>query len=210
MSEGPPTENNSAVCRHEGPGTLFIVSGPSGAGKGTLVRALLDRVPAVWLSVSATTRDPRPGEIDGVHYVFLSPEEFDRRIAESGFLEWAEVHGNRYGTLRATVEDRVARGEIVVLEIDPQGAAQVKEAMPESVLVFIEPPSFAELRNRLVKRGSETPEQIERRLRTAKEELAIAGTYDYVIINDDVEQASDELAAIVTTCARQRHPEQKD
>ncbi len=210
MSVDPLTETADTVCRHDSPGSLFIVSGPSGAGKGTLVRALLDRVPGIWLSVSATTRPPRPGEIDGVHYVFLSGEEFDRLVAEDGLLEWAEVHGNRYGTLRMPVEERLERGEIVVLEIDPQGAAQVKEKMPESVLVFIEPPSFDELRDRLVKRGSETPEQIERRLRTAREELAIAGTYDYVVINDDVEQATDELAAIVTTCARQRHSGQKD
>lgn len=210
MSVDPLTETADTVCRHDSPGSLFIVSGPSGAGKGTLVRALLDRVPGIWLSVSATTRPPRPGEIDGVHYVFLSGEEFDRLVAEDGLLEWAEVHGNHYGTLRMPVEERLERGEIVVLEIDPQGAAQVKEKMPESVLVFIEPPSFDELRDRLVKRGSETPEQIERRLRTAREELAIAGTYDYVVINDDVEQATDELAAIVTTCARQRHSGQKD
>lgn len=210
MPVDPTTEDDAKVCRHASPGRLFIVSGPSGAGKGTLVRALLDRVPGVWLSVSATTRSPRPGEVEGVDYVFLPAEEFDRLIAADGLLEWAEVHGNRYGTLRDPVEERLERGEIVVLEIDPQGAAQVKERMPESVLVFIEPPNFDELRNRLVKRGSETPEQIERRLRTAREELAIAGTYDYVVINDDVEQATDELAAIVTTCARQRHSGQKD
>ncbi len=210
MPVDPPTENSNAVCRHERPGSLFIVSGPSGAGKGTLVRALLDRVSHVWLSVSATTRSPRPGEVDGEHYVFISAGEFERLVAGNGLLEWAEVHGNRYGTLRSVVEERIERGEIVVLEIDPQGAAQVKQAMPESVLVFIEPPTFDELRRRLEKRGSETPEQIERRLRTAREELAIAGTYDYVIINDDVEQATDELAAIVTTCARPRHSGQKD
>lgn len=210
MSADLPTANSDEVCRHENPGSLFIVSGPSGAGKGTLVRALLGRVPGIWLSVSATTRAPRPGEVEGVHYVFLSAEEFDRRIAENGLLEWAEVHGNRYGTLKAVVQEHIDAGEIVVLEIDPQGAAQVKQAMPESVLVFIEPPSFAELRKRLEKRGSETPEQIERRLRTAQEELAIAGTYDYVIINDDVELATEELAAIVTTCARPRTSGQKD
>ena len=210
MPVDPLTETATTVCRHDSPGSLFIVSGPSGAGKGTLVRALLDRVPGIWLSVSATTRPPRPGEAEGVHYVFLPAEEFERLIAADGLLEWAEVHGNRYGTLRAPVEERLVRGQTVVLEIDPQGAAQVKDKMPESVLVFIEPPSFDELRNRLVKRGSETPDQIERRLRTAREELAIAGTYDYVVINDDVEQATDELAAIVTTCARQRHSGQKD
>lgn len=191
-------------------GDVFIVSGPSGAGKGTLVRALLDRVPGVWLSVSATTRDPRPGEVDGVDYFFLSAEEFERLIAEDGFLEWAEVHGNRYGTLRSTVEEHASAGEQVVLEIDPQGAAQVKRAMPSAVLVFIEPPSFEELRRRLIGRGSETPEQIERRLCTALEELKIAGTYDYVVINDDVARATDELARIVESHAQTRDADQKD
>ena len=126
-------------------GRLVIVSGPSGAGKGTLVRALLDRVPSVWVSVSATTRPPRPGEREGEHYYFLSPEEFDRRLAAGEFLEHAEVHGNRYGTLRSTVEERLAEGRIVILEIDPQGARQVREMMPDAVLVFIVAPSTEEL-----------------------------------------------------------------
>ncbi len=191
-------------------GDVFIVSGPSGAGKGTLVRALLDRVPGLWLSVSATTREPRPGEVEGVHYHFLAREEFDRLVAGDGFLEWAEVHGNRYGTLRSKVEERVAAGQDVILEIDPQGAGQVKRALPSAVLVFIEPPSFEELRRRLIGRGSETPEQIERRLCAAVEELKIAGTYDYVVINDDVERATDELAHIVESHARTRDSDPKD
>jgi len=203
------TDVQEEACRHERPGALFIVSGPSGAGKGTLVRALLDRVPGVWLSVSATTRGPRPGEVDGVHYVFLAAEEFDHLVECDGLLEWAEIHGNCYGTPREPVEAHVADGKLVMLEIDPQGAAQVKRAWPESVLVFIEAPSIDVLRDRLIKRGSESPEQIERRLRTAKDELAIAGAYDYVIINDDVEQATDELVAIVTTCARRAHPDRR-
>ena len=189
---------------------MFIVSGPSGAGKGTLVRALLDRVPGLWLSVSATTRLPRPGEVDGVDYYFITPEHFDGLVAADGFLEWAEVHTNRYGTLRSTVEEHSSVGEQVILEIDPQGAAQVKAAMPSAVLVFVEPPSFEELRRRLVGRGSETPEQIERRLRTAVDELKIAGTYDYVVINDDVVRATTELAHIVESHARTRDNEQKD
>ena len=176
---------------------MFIVSGPSGAGKGTLVRALLERMPDVWLSVSATTRAPRPGEEEGVHYFFISAEEFERLSADGGFLEWAEVHGNRYGTLRSAVEERARAGRTVILEIDPQGAEQVRRTMPEAVLIFIAPPSFGELRRRLERRGSETPEQIERRLHRAVAELEIADTYDYVVINDDVAQATDELACIV-------------
>jgi guanylate kinase len=191
-------------------GEVFIVSGPSGAGKGTLVKALLQRIPDLWLSVSATTRAPRPGEVEGVHYVFLAAEEFERIAAGGGFLEWAEVHGNCYGTLRSVVEDRVRTGQTVILEIDPQGAEQVRRTMPSAVLVFIAPPSFSELRRRLEKRGSETPEQIERRLHRAAEELEIADTYDYVVINDDVARATDELACIVESHAHERITDVKD
>lgn len=180
-------------------GSLFIVSGPSGAGKGTLVKALLGRVPGVWLSVSATTRSPRPGEVEGVHYTFISSEEFDRLVETEGLLEWAEVHGNRYGTPRAQVEAKVSAGIQVILEIDPQGAFQVKQRWPESVLVFIMPPSWEELQRRLEGRGSETKEQVERRLATAKKELELVGKYDHVIINDDVSRATDEMVAIVTS-----------
>ncbi|MDZ4178205.1 MAG: guanylate kinase [Coriobacteriia bacterium] len=182
-------------------GNLFIVSGPSGAGKGTLVRALLDRVPDLWLSVSATTRPPRPGEIEGVHYRFLSGDDFDRLLAENGLLEWAEVHGNRYGTPRAEVDRRIAEGCQVVLEIDPQGAQQVKAVMPESILVFVEAPSMDELRRRLAHRGSETPDQIETRMATAIKEMELAGTYDFVVTNDDITRATDELVGIIDSFA---------
>ncbi len=182
-------------------GNLFIVSGPSGAGKGTLVRAVLDRVPDVWLSVSATTRSPRPGERDGVHYFFLTPEEFERRVREGEFLEWAEVHGNRYGTLRSAVEQKVAEGRQVVLEIDPQGAMQVKQQMPGSVLVFVDAPTIDELRRRLASRGSETRDQIETRMQTAMQELELAGMYDFVITNDDISRATDEIVGIINSCA---------
>ena len=173
------------------------MSGPSGAGKGTLVRAVLERVPAVSLSISATTRNPRPGEIDGVHYHFLTDEQFQELIDADGLIEWAMVHEHRYGTPRAKVEETLASGVSVILEIDPQGAFQVKERMPDSILVFIMPPTFDDLRERLEGRGSETDEEIQVRLQTAVGELQFAGRYDFVVINDDVRQATDELAAII-------------
>lgn len=179
------------------PGSLFIISGPSGAGKGTLVDRLVARVPRLWVSVSATTRSPRPGEVDGLDYVFLTPAEFDRRVEAGEFLEWAEVHGNRYGTLRSTVEERLAEGVDVILEIDPQGAFQVKEQMPESVLVFITAPSLGELERRIRQRGAETDEQVRTRLETAERELRLVGTYDHVVENDDVVMATERLAGIV-------------
>lgn len=178
-------------------GRLFIVSGPSGAGKGTLVKELLARVPRLLLSVSATTREPRPGEVEGRSYRFVTPERFDELVRTDGLLEWAEVHGNRYGTPREPVERALAEGHDVVLEIDPQGAAQVRSRMPESVLVFVTAPSVAELRRRLERRGSESEEEVERRLQTALEELRVAGTYDYVVENDDVRRATDALVRIV-------------
>lgn len=179
------------------PGSLFIISGPSGAGKGTLVDRLVARVPRLWVSVSATTRPPRPGEVDGVDYVFLTPEEFDRRVEAGEFLEWAEVHGNRYGTLRSAVEEHLAEGMDVILEIDPQGASQVKEQVPESVLVFITAPSLSELERRIRHRGAETDEQVRTRLETAEKELRLVGTYDHVVENDDVAPATERLAGIV-------------
>lgn len=176
---------------------LIIISGPSGAGKGTLVDRLVIRVPDVWVSVSATTRLPRPGEIDGEDYVFLSDEEFMRRAEAGEFLEWATVHGKRYGTLRSTVEEKMAEGRQVVLEIDPQGATQVKALMPEAVLVFILAPSMAELERRIRHRGAETDEQVAIRLATAVRELELVDTYDFVVENEDVSRATDELAGIL-------------
>jgi guanylate kinase len=165
------------------------------------VKEVVRRVPDVWVSVSVTTRQPRPGEVEGVHYHFISGEEFDRLVATDGLLEWAEVHGNRYGTPRASVEAKVDEGVQVILEIDPQGAFQVKALVPRSVLVFIRPPSTEELVRRLAKRGSETAEQVATRLRTAEHELALVGKYDHVVINDDVARATEELARIIDSHA---------
>ncbi len=178
-------------------GNLFIVSGPSGAGKGTLVKELASRVDDVWVSVSATTRAPRPGEVDGKDYLFVSNERFDELIATGGLLEWAEVHGNRYGTPLAEVQARIADGKQVILEIDPQGAFQVRDQLPETVLIFILAPSKEELMRRLRKRGSETDEQMAVRMATAERELALVGKYDHVVINDDVSRATDEIARII-------------
>lgn len=176
---------------------LFIVSGPSGAGKGTLVKELLRRVPDLWVSVSATTRAPRPGEKDGIDYFFLTPSEFEVRARHGEFLEHAEVHGSRYGTLRAAVERRLCRGVDVMLEIDPQGAAQVRKVMDRSRLIFVKAPTTADLEKRIRYRGAETEEQLRTRLRTAERELAVEGMYDFVVINDDVSRASDELVAYI-------------
>lgn len=178
-------------------GNLFIVSGPSGAGKGTLVRALMARMPGLWLSVSATTRKPRPGEIEGTHYFFLDEQSFEDKIAQGGFLEWAEVHGNRYGTLRSVVEEKIDQNVQVILEIDPQGAQLVKRVRPDSILIFVEAPSIDELKNRLVSRGSETPEEIDVRMATALREMELAGTYDHVVMNDDLDSATDRLTCII-------------
>ena len=176
---------------------VFVITGPSGVGKGTLIERLLDRVPGLQLSVSATTRTPRPGEVDGRDYHFLDAEEFDRRAATGEFLEHATYSGNRYGTLRSEVERRLAAGTSVALEIEVQGARQVRTAMPESVQVFIAPPDPAALRERLERRGTDTPEAIAERLRLAEEELAAQREFAHVIVNDEVERAAGELERTV-------------
>ena len=174
-----------------------MITGPSGVGKGTLIRALLERVPELELSVSATTREARPGEEAGVDYWFLADEEFDRRVAAGEFVEWAEYSGKRYGTLRSELERRIGEGRPVVLEIEVQGARQVREAMPEAVQVFISPPSLDALRVRLVGRGTDRAEEVERRLRVAERELAAQGEFAHVVVNDRLEDAADRLEAIV-------------
>ena len=176
---------------------VFVITGPSGVGKGTLIRGLLESVPELELSVSATTRSPRPGERDGVEYHFMNQDEFERRAAAGSFVEHAAYSGNRYGTLRSELERRVEAGAPVVLEIEVQGARQVREAMPEAVAVFIAPPSRDALRARLVGRGTDAPDQVDERLRTADRELESQPEFAHVIVNDRLEQATDELVGIV-------------
>jgi guanylate kinase len=179
---------------------ILVITGPSGVGKGTLIKGLLDRVPGLELAVSATTRRPREGEVNGVDYHFLSEGDFDRRAAAGEFVEHAEYAGNRYGTLKSELE-RPARG--IVLEIDVQGARQVRETLPEAVLIFIEPPSFEDLERRLAERASDRPEQIERRLAAARAELAAAGEFDHRIVNDDLQTALQDLSKLAATMSPQ-------
>jgi guanylate kinase len=176
---------------------VFVITGPSGVGKGTLIHGLLERVPKLELSVSATTRGPRRGERDGTDYHFLAPEEFERRVQSGDFVEHATYSGRRYGTLRSELERRLNDGVPVVLEIEVQGARQVREAMPEALPVFIAPPSSEALRARLIGRGTDASEQIEQRLRTAEGELQAQPEFPFVVVNDQLEQATDELARIV-------------
>jgi guanylate kinase len=176
---------------------VFVITGPSGVGKGTLIRKLLQRVEGLELSVSATTRAPREGEIDGRHYHFLDREEFDRRARDRAFLEHATYSGNRYGTLRSEVERRLQAGTSVVLEIEVQGARQVRAAMPEAVLVFIAPPDPAALRERLEGRGTDAAEAIDERLKTAEIELEAQAEFRHVVVNDDLDRAAAELEGIV-------------
>lgn len=172
---------------------VFVITGPSGVGKGTLIERLRDRVPDLELSVSATTREPRPGEEDGRDYHFLTPEEFERRVEAGDFLEHADYSGNRYGTLREEVERRLAEGRSVVLEIEVQGARQVRDAMPEAVLIFIAPPGRGALRDRLEGRGTDSAEAIERRLETAETELRAQSEFPHVVVNDDLQDSATEL-----------------
>ena len=178
-------------------GHLYIVAAPSGAGKTTLVRMLLEAVPAGGLSISCTTRAPRPGEQDGREYHFLSVDEFRDRIARDEFLEWAEVHGNYYGTSKRWIADELALGRDVLLEIDWQGAQQVRQLFPQAIGIFILPPSMEELTRRLTGRGTDSAEVIERRLLAAHAEMRHVGEFDYVIINDQLNNALDDLVAIV-------------
>jgi len=177
---------------------LTVLSGPSGVGKGTVVAEVRRRHPEVWVSVSVTTRQPRPGEVDGEDYHFVDDASFDSLIANDGLLEWASYAGNRYGTPAAPVRDRLATGAPALLEIELQGARQVRARAPEAQLVFLAPPSWAALVGRLAGRGTEHPEVQERRLALAQAELDAAGEFDVVVVNDDVARAADELVRLLT------------
>jgi guanylate kinase len=179
-----------------------VISAPSGAGKSTLIRRLCERDPALGFSISHTTRPPRDGERDGVDYHFVSAETFRHMVAAGAFAEWAQVHGNLYGTSFAALEEALARGRDVILDIDVQGAAQLAQRLPEAVLIFIQPPSLEELRRRLESRGSDGPAVIERRLRNAAAEMQQAQHYHHVVINDQLERAAAELAAVVAKARR--------
>lgn len=177
-------------------GQLFVVCSPSGGGKGTLIRHVLENVSGVSYSVSWTTRSPRAGELDGIHYHFVTRENFERIRESGGFLEWAEVHGNLYGTARSVVEQELREGRDVILEIDVQGAASVRSLMKNTVGIFILPPSYDALRERLTARGTDQPNNLELRMRNACWEVRRYEEFDYVIINDDAKRASQQLASI--------------
>ncbi len=172
---------------------LIVVSGPSGVGKSTVVAEVLREEPRIWLSVSATTRSPRPGEVDGQHYFFVSPRVFDDMVATGGLLEWAEYAGNRYGTPRAAVEERRAAGQPVLLEIEVQGARQIRQSAPDATLVFLAPPSEEVLTQRLRNRGTEDEAAVAARLQVAEEELAAAGEFDVVLVNAEVSRCASDL-----------------
>jgi len=178
-------------------GRLTVLTGPSGVGKGTLVRLLLERHPRIWLSVSATTRAPRQGEQEGVSYFFLSRERFEQRVSEGGFLEWAEFAGNLYGTPRQPVEERLQQGRPVLLEIELEGARQVRRSFPEGLQVFLEPPSFEELERRIRGRGTDSEEAIQKRLTRARVELAASPEFDARLVNGELETALAELERLM-------------
>lgn len=177
---------------------VTVLAGPTAVGKGTVSQFIREHYPHVWLSVSATTRKPRPAEREGQHYFFVEPEHFDELVSQDQMLEWAVVHGvNRYGTRRDTVQRALDDGQHVLLEIDLQGARQVRQAMPEAIFVFLSPPNWDELVHRLVGRGTESPEEQRRRLETARMELAAEPEFDAVVVNDTVERAAQELVRIM-------------
>ena len=187
---------------------VFVITGPSGVGKGTLIRTLRERIPELDLSVSATTRRARPGEADGVDYHFLDDSEFEARVRAGAFVEHARYSGRRYGTLRSDLEQRLAAGRPVVLEIEVQGARQVRETMPEAVQVFIAPPGEDALRARLVGRGTDDAEQVEARLATAREELLAQTEFPHVVVNDRLEDAVTALEEVVRSHLAAQRPAQ--
>lgn len=178
-------------------GLLVVISGPSGVGKGTVCKALRKTMPELTYSISATTRSPREGEVDGVNYFFKSVQEFKKMIEEDELIEWAQYVGNYYGTPRRFVEETLAQGQDVVLEIEVQGAMQVKEKYPQGIFIFLVPPSFEELRQRIIHRGTESESVLNLRLEAASDELKQIENYDYVVINDEVDKACERIRAIV-------------
>jgi len=184
------------------PGRLTVITGPSGVGKGTLVSRLLERHPGIWLSVSATTRAPRPGEQEGIQYFFLERSDFEQLAAGGGLLEWAEFAGNLYGTPRGAVEDRLAVGRPVLLEIELEGARQVRQSFPGAFQLFVAPPSFAELERRIRGRGTDSEDAIQKRLARARVELEAAAEFDAVLVNGDLETALLELEGLMGLAAK--------
>lgn len=197
LSELEASQKSSEQPESLSRGILFVVSSPSGGGKGTLIQRVLRLVPGLSYSVSYTTRSPRPGETNGCEYFFVSHDEFQAMVARNEFLEWAQVHEKLYGTARNQVAKEITEGRDIILEVDVQGAASIRELITESVSVFILPPSFEVLRQRLIARGTDSAAELQLRLRNAPGELKDYAAYDYVIINDDVERASAQLASIV-------------
>ena len=192
------TESDSQECiSGNASGSLIVISGPSGAGKGTIVKALLDKYPSIHYSVSATTRAPREGEVNGVNYWFIEREEFLRMRGQDELLEWAEVYGNFYGTPRRRVMEALNRGHDIILEIDPQGAMKIKQNFPSAIFVYIVPPSPRELSRRICGRGTESQDAIRCRLNSVASELQYVHEYDYLVINDDLVDATADVAAII-------------
>jgi len=193
-------------------GDIFVISAPSGTGKTTLVRLLLSRFPTLSFSISYTTRLPRPGEVNGQHYFFVNEKEFKKSIAKGEMLEWAKVYGHYYGTPLTFVQEKIAAGKDIVLDIDIQGAQAVKKKMPEAILIFLIPPSWNELQRRITSRSSDSPEEIKKRLEAAKKEILAAREFDYIVINDVLENALKELVSIIQATkarANKRWPEIK-
>ena len=184
--------------KNRGRGLLIVISGPSGAGKGTICKSFMERNKDVVLSVSATTRSPRKGEVDGVNYHFMTKEQFKDKIKSNDFLEYAEVYDNFYGTPKSNVEELLESGKDVILEIDIQGALKVKENTEDGVFVFILPPSMEELKQRIIKRGSETEESLMKRFKSAYKEINFVSKYNYAVVNDEVETAVEKLESIIT------------